>query len=336
MEARTHALLTQYKLAPPLLAHFENGFLYKFTPGRVCNARELGREPVWRAVATRLGEWHALLRLPDKNRDKECAIWTVLQQWVDALPMDTSEESARKDRLAKELHRSLADLGQTQYQNSKNVRPWSKFSFQKLAEPATFDLISPDPVQIVLGHRDLLSDNVIIPENPEISRVELNQQISFIDYEFAMPCSAAFDIAKHFSEWGGFECDYTLLHTQAVRRASMKQYLQSYTLHAEKGLVPVVVSAEALSDEVSAYRGIPGLYWGAHALIESRITHVGFDWRSYVERRLGEYGAWRGEVDGIRAEEGREMPLCERRWTRGTWYHPISILAFTALFAFHS
>ena len=114
-----------------------------------------------------------------------------------------------------------------------------------------------DPVQNVLGHRDLRSDNVIIPANPEISRAELNQQISFIDYEFAMPCSAAFDIAKHFSEWGGFECDYTLLHTQA---ALIEQYLQSYRLRAEKGRSPVVVSAEALSDEVNAYRGIPGLY----------------------------------------------------------------------------
>lgn len=111
MEARTRALPTQYKLAPPLLPRFDNGLLYKFTPGRVCNARDLGREPVWRAVATRLGEWHSLLPLPDKNRDKECNIWTVLQQWVDALPMDTLDELATKAKLAKELHRSLADLG---------------------------------------------------------------------------------------------------------------------------------------------------------------------------------------------------------------------------------
>ena len=55
MEARTHALPTQYKLAPPLLSRFEKGLLYRFAPGRVCNARDLGREPVWRAVTTGLG-----------------------------------------------------------------------------------------------------------------------------------------------------------------------------------------------------------------------------------------------------------------------------------------
>lgn len=133
-----------------------------------------------------------------------------------------------------------------------------------------------------------------------------------------MSCPAVFDIANHFSEWGGFECDYTLLPIQAVRRAFIEQYLQSYRLHAEKGRSPVVVSAEALSDEVDAYRAIPGLYWGLHALIETRITHLEFDWESYAERRLAEYWAWRGEVDGTRAKEGREMPLRERRWTRGT------------------
>ena len=133
-----------------------------------------------------------------------------------------------------------------------------------------------------------------------------------------MPCPAAFDIANHFSEWGGFECDYTLLPTQAVRRAFIEQYLQSYRLHAEKGRSPAVVSAEALSEEVSAYRGIPGLYWGLHALIEIKITHVEFDWASYAEHRLAEYWAWRGEVDGTRVMEGREMPLRERRWTQET------------------
>ena len=89
--------------------------------------------------SVRLGKWHALLPLPDKNRDKECAIWTVLQQWVDALPIGTLDELATKDKLAKELHRSLADLGQTQYQTSKNVSPWSNSSSLKLAEAAIFD-----------------------------------------------------------------------------------------------------------------------------------------------------------------------------------------------------
>jgi len=66
-EATTHALLAERGLAPPLLARFNNGLLYGFLPGRVCTPRDLLKEPVWRAVAVRLGEWHARLPLPNSK-----------------------------------------------------------------------------------------------------------------------------------------------------------------------------------------------------------------------------------------------------------------------------
>ena len=133
-----------------------------------------------------------------------------------------------------------------------------------------------------------------------------------------MPCPAAFDIANHFSEWAGFECDYNLLPTRAVRRAFVEQYLQSFKSHISERHIPAPVSAEMLLEEVDRYRGMPGLYWGLHALIEINITHVDFDWVSYAEQRLGEYWAWRGELDGTRANEGRQMPLREERWAKAS------------------
>lgn len=66
--------------------------------------------------------------------------------------------------------------------------------------------------------------------------------------------------------------------------------------------------------EVDGYRGIPGLYWGVHALINAKISQVEFDWSAYAGVRLKEYWDWRGEEDGSRAKEGREIPLRERRW----------------------
>jgi ethanolamine kinase len=50
------------------------------------------------------------------------------------------------------------------------------------------------------------------------------------------------------------------------------------------------------------------------ALIQAQISQIDFDYASYAETRLGEYYAWRREVDGSRAQAGEEMPLRERRW----------------------
>ena len=60
-ETTSHSLLAQRNLAPSLLARFNNGLLYKFIRGHVCTPKDLTKEQVWRAVARRLAEWHAVL-----------------------------------------------------------------------------------------------------------------------------------------------------------------------------------------------------------------------------------------------------------------------------------
>jgi ethanolamine kinase len=126
-EAASHLVCAKYGLAPPLLARFQNGLLYRFIPGEVCTPKDLGTEQTWRAVARRLGQWHATLpidaiskmhsangaaapgqaladRLPSPN------IWTVMQRWVNALPKTTQKEQTRKAFLEKELERSFEEL----------------------------------------------------------------------------------------------------------------------------------------------------------------------------------------------------------------------------------
>ncbi len=127
-EAAAHQMCARYGLAPALLARFRNGLLYRFIPGEVCTPKDLGTEQTWRAVARRLGQWHATLpisaissmsaattgvdghghtlakRIPSPN------IWTVMHRWVKALPQGTSKEQTRKAFLEKELERSYEDL----------------------------------------------------------------------------------------------------------------------------------------------------------------------------------------------------------------------------------
>ena len=157
--------------------------------------------------------------------------------------------------------------------------------------------------------------------------------MSFIDYEYATPCPAAFDIANHFAEWGGFSCDFSVLPTRSQRRAFIKEYLANFARHtpgpnheetdgsedSEQTNMSgkssdhggTEVSDSSLFEEVDLFRGIPGLYWGVWALIQAGISQIDFDYGSYAEVRLGEYWAWRAERDNSR--EG-EMPERERRW----------------------
>lgn len=147
-ETTSHSLLAKSNLAPPLLARFQNGLLYKFIRGHVCTPEDLTREPIWRGVSRRLAQWHAVLPIVDHEgstsvvtdegrlcwpladssspsddspgleavnaiapRKAKPNIWTVMQKWILALPSGTEAEKARNSVLQTELERTVEELG---------------------------------------------------------------------------------------------------------------------------------------------------------------------------------------------------------------------------------
>lgn len=176
-------------------------------------------------------------------------------------------------------------------------------------------------MQLVFAHCDLLSGNVIVQPRSDNDVTESPtkcETVSFIDYEYATPSPAAFDIANHFAEWGGFDCEHGLLPTRSQRLDFIQEYIGSYfrPLNKTESTIDEVAEVKHLFEEVDIFRGIPGFYWGIWALIQSTISQIDFDYASYAEIRLGEYWSWREECDGTRARLGKEMPLREKRWAQ--------------------
>jgi len=318
-EATSHSLLSDRGMAPPLLARFQNGLLYGFIPGKVCKAQDLTEEPVWRGVAQKLGEWHARIPIAGvssqppvldginghanghciasrthnmrskasvlASRSPVPNLWSVMQNWVNALSVDTEKDRARKEMLQQELERSFDELD----------------SEDGIGEHG-----------FVFAHCDLLCANVIQLQSPDAPSTPDIQPVTFIDYEYATPAPAVFDISNHFAEWAGYDCDYSMVPTKSVRRGFLEEYIASYSKYSN--LKFDVSTVDSLYREIDRWRGIPGLYWGIWSLIQARISAIDFDYANYAEERLGEYFAWRSEIDGTRNRDGREMPLRERRW----------------------
>ncbi|PTB64135.1 kinase-like protein [Trichoderma citrinoviride] len=311
-EAANHELLMKHGLAPELLARFANGMLYRFVPGTVAQPKDLSDPALLAAVARLLAQWHATVPClpdsaikgeepaedgnpdsPDSRRKamitKAAAgkpipnLWSTMQKWILALPTDTEQQRERQALLQRELEEMVEKLSQ---------RPG----------------LGKDG--LVFAHCDLLSANIIMHREPgrELS-------VSFIDYEYATPSPAAFDISNHFAEWAGYDCDYSAVPTRPQRQAFIREYIASYAkLSCEE--MNLDEETEKLMNEVDVFRGVPGFYWGIWALIQATISHIDFDYASYAESRLGEYWAYKAEVDGSRAAAGKEMPLREKTWSR--------------------
>ncbi|KAK4192659.1 kinase-like domain-containing protein [Podospora australis] len=329
-ETQNHELLMRYGLAPELLARFENGMMYRFIQGSPTHPEDLRKPAIYNAVAQRLAQWHAVvpciqgrtghsrknsradgpIALDSNLGDVEFQriidnvapgkpppnVWTVMQKWIFALPTETETQRARQAELQRELTSLVSQLSQ---------RPGLGVN------------------GLVFAHCDLLSGNVIVlPKTLATNGDKATETVTFIDYEYATPSPAAFDIANHFAEWGGFDCDFSVLPTRAQRREFITAYIHAYFSKLEEkkpGAVTNVNEAEEvdrLLTEVDHFRGVPGFYWGIWALIQATISEIDFDYASYAETRLGEYYAWKDEVTGTRQQSGKEMPLRERRWAQ--------------------
>lgn len=317
-EMSAHSLLASRGLAPPLLARFENGLMYRFVEGDVCTPEDLRKPEVYRQVAKRLGEWHgslpisAISSFPSQNgkmmpgqksaqaTDKQPIptpnTWTVISDWIGALPSDTEDQKKRQAMLKNELDDIVAKYSEMPGLFGKNY---------------------------VFGHCDLLSGNVIVERHAPGSNDELepdDRPVCFIDYEYSTPSPAAFDISNHFAEWAGFDCDHGGVPTKSQRRDFLKHYVASFYFNAiSEGdnlamEIDMRAAIDQLYNQIDDFRGIPGFYWGIWALIQATISQIDFDYASYAEIRLGEYWSWKAERDGSRAKDGKEMPLRERRW----------------------
>ncbi|KAK3354116.1 kinase-like domain-containing protein [Neurospora tetraspora] len=335
-ETQNHELLMRYGLAPELLARFENGMMYRFVQGSMTHPEDLRKPVIYKAVAKKLAQWHAVVpciaartghsRRNSKNTefivpsealgDAEFQqvidsvapgkpppnVWTVMQKWIFALPTDTEAQRARQAHLQKELTRTVAELSQRPGLGANGL---------------------------VFAHCDLLSGNVIVLPKPQqtpadsngITAKDTTTDVTFIDYEYATPSPAAFDISNHFAEWGGFDCDFSVLPTRAQRREFITEYIRAYYAHqSEKNGTTAdfdeAAEVDRLLNEVDVFRGLPGFYWGIWALIQATISQIDFDYASYAETRLGEYWAWREEISGERRRAGKEIPLREKRWAQ--------------------
>ncbi|KAF7543812.1 hypothetical protein G7Z17_g10437 [Cylindrodendrum hubeiense] len=298
-EIKLHKILSDNKLAPSVLVRFSNGHGYQFLDGTPCSVEAIVEEKIWRGVARELARWHAVLPNapadgPDVILKFEPSVWSTAKKWLDALPSETEHQRAQKSQLEAEFDYLIEHLLRNRPQ---------------------------DP--LVFGHGDLLCGNIIIQEE---AAEGTPASVRFIDYEHSTYCPRAFELANHFAEWTGFECNYNLLPTRSTRREFIREYLQTHhnINNGQDGTASSHASqvAEAEVNQVMAdvdlFRGFPGFYWGLCALIQAQAStgSIDFDYAGYAEKRLSEYWAWRrsGGPDTQTTEPNQAVSQREARW----------------------
>ncbi|KAG7664989.1 uncharacterized protein J8A68_001454 [[Candida] subhashii] len=311
----SHLMLNSIDLAPPVYARFKNGMIYGYLDGRSLQPQELTQQNIYPLIAQQLGNLHCRLKFElidsavskirslkftrsnssttkksNNSRKKKYIsnVWELLDTWTDIIP-------TTNPNIIQSFQTHLPNIAVT----PDNFRQVIKDEIQWVKHYLEDKVESP----IVASHCDLLSGNVIIPDesqhplpgitgpSPNLPPISENP-IKFIDYEYMLPAPRAFDIANHLAEWQGFECDRSRIPDPSMTNPTIVNWVKAYLndMNASEEQV------KQLIEEIRMYYGMPGFYWGIWAVIQSELSTIDFDYAEYSVMRLQEYWDWKLKV----------------------------------------
>lgn len=297
----SHLILNSIDLAPNVYCRFKNGLIYGYLSGRSLKPEELSNETLFPLIAQQLGNWHKSLnhklieegidkirtlrigarrnstskKKPSQKKRFISNIWELIDDWIEIVPINPELIASFQQHLEGDV-------------NEGNLKEVIKKEFHWLKA-----VLEAANSPIVSCHCDLLSGNVIIPDDLDsqfshenaLPSVQQNP-IKFIDYEYMLPAPRGFDIANHLAEWQGFNCNRDAVPEPSTSNPVIVKWCESYLGSNSEDV-------ESLINEVSMFYGLPGFYWGIWAMIQSELSNIDFDYADYGKLRLQEYWDWK-------------------------------------------
>ncbi|RHZ47949.1 hypothetical protein Glove_564g24 [Diversispora epigaea] len=251
-EVMNQVALSKLGLAAPLYGRFNNGLVYGFIPGHVFTVEDMKDPHKSSLVAKNMGIWHGVKIVDDDgygDNDNKPLLFVTLRNWMNEVQRIYKNKEIKNiniDVLNEEITSLEKELLKTN---------------------------SP----VVFSHNDLLYANIIYDDRSD--------KVTFIDYEYSNYGYAYFDIANHFNEFGGLECDYSLYPNKKFQL----QWLGHYLNARHPGKSATEKETNELYRKVNKFSLASHLYWLCWALIQHHLSTIEFDYLDYALLRFNEY-----------------------------------------------
>lgn len=257
-ELKAFQVLYEAGCGPQLYATFKNGISYGFMPGSILSTETVRSEKLYPLIAREMARLHTL-KPKDGFRFEPC-LFVTLKKWLKILPKEfedkEKQERYKRDAPSHEtLEKEMNELEQ---------------------------VLTPLGSPVVFTHNDLLLANVIYDD--------LENKISFIDYEYASYNYQGFDIGNHFDEFAGVEeVDYSLYPDKEFQLKWLREYLKAW--HEFNNISDPVTDQEIEKLYVIAnkFSLASHFFWGTWGLIQAHNSTIDFDFLGYAITRMNEY-----------------------------------------------
>lgn len=232
-----------------LLGVFENGMVQSFIDACTLTPTDMSKPKLAAEIARQLRKFHEM-EIPGS---KDPQLWTDIFKFLDKASSLRFEDTAKQAKYA-------------------------SISFDELREEAMSLKVVTDCLNapIVFAHNDLLSGNLMLSEKEE--------KLYLIDFEYGSYNFRGYDIANHFNEYAGFECDYSLYPDKDSQYHFFRHYLSpdNPELASESELEVIYV-------ETNCYALASHLYWAFWAIVQAKYSPINFDYLEYFFLRYNEY-----------------------------------------------
>ncbi|KAF9648533.1 kinase-like protein [Thelephora ganbajun] len=218
-----HVLSSKYKIGPLIYGTFDNGRIEQYFDSVALNAPDLRDPVISRWIATRMAELHQVDvddvegPSPSGHEDsvkKNVVTWLPHAREVLSLPTTppSFSQTFNIDAFADQWEKYMRRISRVEAKEGASRR--------------------------VLAHNDTQYGN-LLRMNPHPRNPKGHRQIIVVDFEYAGPNPAAFDIANHFMEWTAnyhgpapHLLDPVLYPTLDQRR----NFYKSYVMHANPSI----------------------------------------------------------------------------------------------------
>lgn len=232
-----------------LLGLFENGMIQSFIMARTLSPSDMSNPKISAEIATQLREFHQV----EVPGSREPQLWSDIFKFLEqaeVLEFDDKEKHAQ----------------------------YKAISFKEIRDEvnAIKELTGHLGAPVVFSHNDLLSGNLMRNDDEE--------KLFLIDFEYGSYSYRGYDIANHFNEYAGYDCDYSLYPGKDTQYHFFRNYIQPDSPHKvnDKDLL-------ALYIETNTFRLASHLYWALWSLIQAKVSPIDFDYLYYFFLRYEEY-----------------------------------------------
>lgn len=246
-EAATLDYLSGRGLCKRVFYRFEGGQIDEWRVGRSITTIEMRDPLISQSIAQQLAALHRI-RLPPRNLS--------IDNSDDDEGDDASNDGSEPWR---KIWKWLNILSQNKDISAMDIL--SPFDLSAIRQMAThlYEHNAQFKSPLVFCHNDLLSGNIVKIEEDCGGAVSCESQprIEFIDFEYAGVGERGFDIANHFCEMAGFECNYDLLPNEEFQMEFLRIYLEALETETGEDETRIPASSEESSSDHSSSPSTP-------------------------------------------------------------------------------